>query len=115
MCLKQCHGYYDRKRLARVREQEGRTLIREEAEEGPQEGRGAPLVIFEKMGARTPGQGRGRERTASQRQHIFQVLGALVRLVLMTHSIMCHLAICWAAQFCHCSSVVSETPSSSDR
>ena len=59
-----------RKKLARLREQESKVAIKEEAEETPL----ARTTIFEKMGARSPThRPPGRQRTSSQRQHIFQV------------------------------------------
>ena len=59
-----------RKKLARMREQEGRSQIKEETEETPM----ARVAIFEKMGTMSPTHKTpGRQRTASQRQHIFQV------------------------------------------
>lgn len=59
-----------RKKLARLREQESKAAIKEEAEEQPL----ARTTIFEKMGARSPThKPPGRQRTSSQRQHIFQV------------------------------------------
>ena len=59
-----------RKKLARLREQESKVAIKEEAEEQPL----ARTTIFEKMGARSPThKPPGRQRTSSQRQHIFQV------------------------------------------
>ena len=59
-----------RKKLARLREQESKAAIKEEAEETPL----ARTTIFEKMGARSPThRPPGRQRTSSQRQHIFQV------------------------------------------
>ena len=59
-----------RKKLARLREQESKAAIKEEAEETPL----ARTTIFEKMGARSPTHRLpGRQRTSSQRQHIFQV------------------------------------------
>merc|ERR1712130_177316 len=58
-----------RKKLARLREQESKAAIKEEAEETPL----ARTTIFEKMGARSPThRPPGRQRTSSQRQHIFQ-------------------------------------------
>jgi len=58
-----------RKKLARLREQESKAAIKEEAEEQPL----ARTTIFEKMGARSPThKPPGRQRTSSQRQHIFQ-------------------------------------------
>jgi hypothetical protein len=61
-----------RRKLARLREQAagGRTNpIKEEAEvEAPL----ARNAIFEKLGAKSPTH-KGRQRTATQRQHIFQV------------------------------------------
>ena len=59
-----------RKKPARLREQESKAAIKEEAEETPL----ARTTIFEKMGARSPThRPPGRQRTSSQRQHIFQV------------------------------------------
>ena len=59
-----------RKKLARLREQESKAAIKEEAEETPL----ARTTIFEKLGARSPThRPPGRQRTSSQRQHIFQV------------------------------------------
>merc|ERR1719464_748961 len=61
-----------RKKLARLRKQESKAAIKEEAEEMPS--LMARTTIFEKMGVgrspthRPPA---GRQRTSSQRQHIF--------------------------------------------
>ena len=60
-----------RKKLARLREQESKVAIKEETEETPLLAR---TTIFEKMGARSPThKPPSRQRTSSQRQHIFQV------------------------------------------
>ena len=83
-----------RKKLARLREQESKVAIKEETEETPLLAR---TTIFEKMGARSPTHKTpGRQRTSSQRQHIFQVKTESV-----TERCVIRKVMSWLQQSCH--------------
>ena len=107
-----------RKKLARLREQESKAAIKEEAEETPL----ARTTIFEKMGARSPThKPPGRQRTSSQRQHIFQVKTltesvisrCVIRNVRQIMSCLQPTVAVIACTHCYCRSAVGATPSSS--
>lgn len=105
-----------RKKLARLREQESKAAIKEEAEETPL----ARTTIFEKMGARSPThRPPGRQRTSSQRQHIFQVKteSVISRCVIrnvrqIMSCLQSTVAVIACTHYCY-SSAVGATPSSS--
>ena len=86
-----------RKKLARLREQESKVAIKEETEETPLLAR---TTIFEKMGARSPTHKTpGRQRTSSQRQHIFQVKTESVNERCVIRNV--GRVMSWLQQSCH--------------